>query len=74
METALGKARREKGVTQQECAEETGISLRTIKNYESGAPIANSLYLYKLAKYYGVTMEELINQENHLKKSDSQLE
>lgn len=65
-ETKLKKARQEKGMTQKELAELTGISLRTLQHYEQGSKDLNqaaAITVYRLAEVLGVMIEELLEIE-----------
>lgn len=48
-----------KGITQKELAEQTGISLRSIINYENGRREPNSKAMVALERYFGVSGEYL---------------
>lgn len=48
-----------KGITQRELAEQTGISLRSIINYENGRREPNSKAMVALERYFGVSGEYL---------------
>lgn len=54
-----------KNKTQQEVANETGIPQRTISYIESDAGIPNIEQCVKLAKYYGISIEELIGKNEN---------
>lgn len=68
----LKKLRQEKGVSQERCAQDTGISLSSIKRYEKSGVVGNSYNLKLLAEYYCVEMDYIynineikMNEENH---------
>lgn len=48
-----------KGITQKELAEQTGISLQSIINYENGRREPNSKAMVALERYFGVSGEYL---------------
>lgn len=50
-------------LTQEKLAELSGISIRTIQDYEQGAKISYVSNLYRLAKALKCTMEELLKEE-----------
>lgn len=56
-------ARMQSGVSQEKLSAELGISKRTIANYECGQTLPPSDKLPKIAKYFGVTIESLITEE-----------
>ncbi len=60
-QTKMKKIRKEKGYSQAKVAKETGIPLRTLKRYEQGGNIGYLCYLKRLANYYDVAMEELVD-------------
>lgn len=61
MKNRLKELRDRKGITQKECSEDTGVSLRAITRYENGHPIGNPKIMNKLAAYYEVPMEYLMD-------------
>lgn len=62
MTNRIKELRNKKGVSQQKCADDVGISIRTLQRYESGY-LGGIEYMQKLAEYFGVTLNEMgINQ------------
>ena len=59
----LKRYRREKGMTQQELADELGVSNKTISRWESGGGYPDVGLLVPLAKALGVTVDDLLNEE-----------
>lgn len=57
----LREYRREKGVTQIRAAKDLGLTTAAYRNYEYGNREPNIATLKKMAVYYGVTVDELIN-------------
>ena len=53
--------RLQKGVTQRQCSDDTGISVRTLQRYEQGHEIGDPKYLKILSAYYGVPVSELLD-------------
>jgi transcriptional regulator with XRE-family HTH domain len=47
-----------KRLSQQKCADEIGISKRTLQRYEQGS-FGNIEYLKKIAVYFNVSLDEL---------------
>lgn len=58
----LKQLRRERGLTQRELAEKTGLSLHTINSYESGRRAPNSAALVKLEHYFKVSGDYLMGR------------
>ena len=56
----LKELRKEKGITQEQLAEETGLTQGALTRYENGlrSPAANAIIT--LAKYFGVTTDYLL--------------
>ena len=46
------------GVSQQKCADEIGISIRTLQRYEQGY-LGGIEYIKKIADYFHVSLDEL---------------
>ncbi len=55
----LRRYRENKGLTQTEVAESLGLDQSAIAKYESDASIPNMVLGFRIAKLYGVTVEEL---------------
>lgn len=55
----LKRLRNERGITQKKLSEETGISLGSIKSYETGVTQPNIINALKLVRYYGVDYSDL---------------
>lgn len=61
--TNLKKYRERAGITQAELSLRTGVSLRTLQDYEQGSkPInkAAAITVYRIAKALGVNIEDLL--------------
>ncbi len=56
----LARFRREAGLTQQQLAEQTGISRRMIGHYETQASAPPTHVLPKLARAFNMTVDELL--------------
>ena len=50
----MKELRLEKGKTQAQIAEETGLTISAISKWEQGSRVPNALAIITLAKYYGV--------------------
>jgi len=59
----LKAARMQVGLTQDKLSMELGISKRTLINYETGKFLPPSDKLPIIAKYFGVTIDSLISEE-----------
>lgn len=59
----LAALRRAKGLTQQETAEELGVSNKTISKWESGGGFPDITVLPALAEFYGVTADDILAGE-----------
>ena len=51
------------GISQEKLSIELGISLRTIKNYEGGQTLPSSDKLPAIAKYFDVSIERLLSDD-----------
>jgi len=58
----LKAARQKRGLSQQAVAERFGVSDRTVLNWETGRAIPKTNRLSDLAKFYGVSLEWLIDK------------
>lgn len=62
----LKELRAKSGLKQTEVSEQSGINLSTLQKLEldvNDVRIARVDTVYKLAKFYGVTMEEIIGED-----------
>ena len=66
MVTKIKELRTQRGMTQQQLADLVHVSSRTIISIEKGQ------YSYRMAKVFGVTVEELCCLEENLKREDAQ--
>lgn len=57
------KLRNEKGLTQEQLAEQFGVSGRTVSRWETGHNMPDLDILIEMADYYDVDMRELLNGE-----------
>lgn len=68
----LKKLRVERGISQEKCAHDTGISISSIKRYEKKGIIGNSYNLKRLAEYYSVDMDYIYNpDEQNIRNEDN---
>ena len=61
--TFLKDLRREKGITQEQLAEELGVSGRTISRWENGNNMPDISLLVEIADYFDVSIPEIIKGE-----------
>ena len=62
--TKIKRIRMEKGFTQRELAEATGMSLRTLQHYAHGSKDFNTaaaMTVYTVSQALGTSMEELLD-------------
>lgn len=59
----IAECRREKGLTQQQLADQLNLSNKTISKWESGAGSPDISNLAEVAKVLGITVDELLNGE-----------
>ena len=56
---AMKDARTRAGLSQQELADKLGVSRQTISSLETGRYNPSIFLAYKIAKYFGMTIEEV---------------
>lgn len=66
--------RREKGLTQEQLAEQFGVSRRTVSRWETGSNMPDLDILIEMADYYEVELRELLDGERKGEKMDKELE
>lgn len=59
----LKELRKEKGLTQEQLAEQINVSNRTVSRWENGNTMPDLSILVELADFYGVDIREIINGE-----------
>ena len=68
MNNRIEEIRKERGIRQDEMAKAMGVSRQTISSLENGRYNPSILLAYKIAKYFGMTIEEVfIFEEEELK-------
>ena len=70
MVTKIKELRTERGMTQQQLADLVHVSSRTIISIEKGQYSPSLMLSYRMAKVFGVTVEELCCLEENLKRED----
>ena len=62
--------RKEKGLTQEQLAEALFVSRTAISKWESGRGYPSLASLQEIAKYFSITIDKLINQEEIIKAAE----
>ena len=70
MLTKVKELRAQHGLTQQQLADLVHVSSRTIISIEKGQYSPSLMLSYRMAKVFGVTVEELCCLEENLKRGD----
>lgn len=70
MVTKIKELRAQRGMTQQQLADLVHVSSRTIISIEKGQYSPSLMLSYRMAKVFGVTVEELCCLEENLKRED----
>jgi len=69
----LQKLRKEKGLTQEQLAEQTGVTRRTVSRWETGSNLPDLDILMELSDLYTVALSEILNGEREGEKMDEEL-
>ena len=68
MKNRIEEIRKEKGIRQEEFAKSMGVSRQTISSLENGRYNPSIVLAYKIAQYFGMTIEEVfVFEEEDLK-------
>ena len=59
MKNRIEQIRKERGILQEEFAKSMGVSRQTISSLENGRYNPSILLAHKIAKYFGLTIEEV---------------
>ena len=59
MQNRIAQLRRERRITQEELGAAVGVTRQTIISLENGRYNASLLLAHKIARYFGLTIEEL---------------
>ena len=59
MKNRIEEIRKERGVKQEDFAKAMGVSRQTISSLENGRYNPSILLAYKIAQYFGMTIEEV---------------
>ena len=63
MKNKIESIRKERGILQEEFARAMGVSRQTISSLENGRYNPSILLAHKIAKYFGLTIEEVVIYE-----------
>ena len=74
MVTKVKELRTQAGLTQQQLADLCRVSSRTIISIEKGQYSPSLMLSYRMAKVFGVSVEELCCLEENLKREDESRE
>ena len=69
----LKSLRKEKGLTQEQAAEQFSVSRRTVTRWETGANLPDLSLLVEIADYYDVDLRELFEGERNSERMDKEL-
>ena len=64
MKNIISKLRKEKKITQEELANAVGVTRQTIISIETGRYIASLPLAFKIAKYFGLKIEDIFHMED----------
>ena len=70
----IKELRKEKGLTQEQLAEQFQVSRRTISRWETGSNLSDLDLLIEMADYYDVDLREILDGERKSEKMDKELE
>ena len=59
MKNRIEEIRKERGIRQEEFAKSMGVSRQTISSLENGRYNPSIMLAYKIAKYFGMSIEEV---------------
>ena len=69
----LKELRKEKGITQEQLAEQLGVSGRTVSRWETGSNMPDISLLTDIADFYTVSIPEIIDGERKSEKMDEEV-
>ncbi len=61
MKTRIPELRKKKKLSQEELAQAVGVTRQTITSLECGKYTASLVLAYKIARYFGLTIEEVFD-------------
>ena len=65
--------RKAQNLTQEDLAEITGVSWRTISNLERGLALPTLKLIYDISQHFNITIDELLNNRIQTSKTTSRL-
>ena len=69
----LQALRKEKGLTQEQLAEQVGVSRRTVSRWETGSNVPDLDILIELSDYYSVDLREILSGERKSEQMNEEL-
>ncbi|WP_455542781.1 helix-turn-helix domain-containing protein [Intestinibacter sp.] len=69
----IQKLRKEKGLTQEQLAEQFRVSRRTVSRWETGSNMPDLAILIELSDFFEVSIRELLNGERNNEEIDNEL-
>ncbi|MBP3570023.1 MAG: helix-turn-helix transcriptional regulator [Lachnospiraceae bacterium] len=69
----LKELRKEKGITQEQLAEQFNISRRSVSRWETGSNMPDITLLVELAEFYDVSISEIIDGERKSEKMNEEV-
>lgn len=73
MGSFLKKLRKEKGLTQEQLAEQLNVSNRSVSRWETGNTLPDISILIELAEFYDIDIKEIIDGERKSEKMNEQV-
>lgn len=70
----IKELRKEKGLTQEQLAEQLNVSRRTVSRWETGSNMPDLDVLIEMADYYEIELRELLDGERKSEKMNKELE
>ena len=70
----LKELRKEKNLTQEQFAEQLGVSSRTVSRWETGNNMPDISLLTEIAEFYDVSIPELINGERKSENMNEEIQ
>ena len=70
----IKELRKEKGLTQEQFAEQFNVTRRTVSRWETGSNLPDLDILIEMADYYGIELRELLDGERKSEKMNKELE
>ena len=71
--TTIKRLRRERDITQEQLAEQMGVSRRTVSRWETGNNLPDLSVIVELAEFYDVDLNEIFHGERRIEVMDTEL-